>query len=127
MVRNIPHNLADALALGIVVGAKMVVEWIKEKMAVQFIAAGVRFPKPFAVGALWPARFINLPEHVAFILLAVALQTAEVWIRPIDGSNSTRDVSFGRHVLTALRHLLQKTQRFERHLRALLCFQILAC
>src|SRR5438876_8853717 len=109
MVRNIPHNLADALALGIGVGAKIVVERIKEKMAVQLIAAGVRFPKPFAVGALWPAWFIDLPELVALSLFAVALQAAAIWIRPINRANGPSDVSFGRHVLTALRDLLQKT------------------
>src|SRR5207302_8067152 len=123
-VRNVPHDLANALALAIGIGAKIIVERIKEKMAIQLIAAGVRFPIPFTVSAFWPAWFIDLPEFVAVSLFAVALQAAAVWIGPINRANGPGDVSFGRHVLTALRDLLQETQRFERFLRALLCLHV---
>ena len=124
MVRDIPHHLAHALPFRIRVGAKIIIERVEEKMTIEFITAGVRFPIPFAVGAFWPARFIHFPKRIAFTFLAVALDPAAIRIGPIAGSNGARDVSFRRRMFATLGHLLQKAQRFERFPGALLSYRI---
>ena len=112
-------------AFGLRVGAEIVIERVEKIMAVQFIAAGVRFPKPFAVGALGPAR-VHRPS-TACRAVAPARSPSS---RPTFGSGHSTGGWCGRYSLwvgsvRALGHLLQKAQSLERLLRARFGFRIL--
>ena len=87
---------------------------MEEEMPVQLIAAGVALPIPLAIGALGPARFINLPKSVAFGFFAIALDATHIRIGPLHRSDGSGHIAFGRRRGSTLSHLLEKPQRLKR-------------
>src|SRR6185369_9993013 len=110
MVGNVADDFAQAFALRLVVGAKIVVKRVEEIMAVELVAAGVRFPKPFAIGAAGPAWLVDLPELIGFVRAAVLLQPAGIGVGPVCRANGSRDITFGRGGIAALGYFLKKAQ-----------------
>src|ERR1039458_420106 len=72
MIGEVAHHFPEPLPLGVCIRTEIIVEGVKEIVAVQFVAAGVGFPVPLAIGALWPAGFVYFPQFVALLFLAVA-------------------------------------------------------
>src|ERR1051326_2726180 len=127
MIGYAAHHITHSLAFSFRVGAKIVIEKVKEKMAVEFIAAGVRFPKPFSVSTFGPAWIENFPQLIPSLFLAVAFDAADIWIRPIDRPYRTGDKTRGWRRFATLRHFLQKAQRLERFSSAVFSLCRLGC
>src|SRR4051812_108536 len=96
-------------------------------MAVEFIAAGIGFPEPFPIGALWPAGLVCFPKSIALLLLGIPGQAARVGIRPIGWSYRPRDVAFGWSRGATLGHLLEKMQRLKSLFGPLFCLHVSRC
>src|SRR5579871_832511 len=94
MIREVANDLAHAILLRVGLSAEVKIEWVKEEVTIELVAAGVGLPKPLAIGTFWPARFIDLPKPIALLERAVALETAGIGIRPVHGPDRPRHVTF---------------------------------
>src|SRR5258706_4980509 len=120
MISQVTHDSANSAALRFCIGAILVIKRVEKIVPIQFVAAGIGFPKPFAVSTARPSWLVSFPKGIAGLVPAIRLETADVWVRPIDRPNRSGDKTFRRRRLAALGHLLQKAKRIERFARSLM-------
>ncbi|MGC4054010.1 MAG: hypothetical protein QM757_33405 [Paludibaculum sp.] len=107
--------VAHALLLGVGFGDQVVVEGVKEVVAVKLIGAGIGLPIPLAVGAFGPARGDHLPALITRLLvLQVALGGGvEIGIRAAHGQDRSSHEALERRMIPTLGDRAEEAQCLE--------------